>query len=114
MPKPALEFFDISSIEWEPCGGIREGLFMKVLSRNEETGEYTRLLRWEPGDAINEILVHDFWEEIYILQGRILDLGLNQEYTAGMYACRPPGMKHGPAKALESTVMFEVTYYKDC
>jgi hypothetical protein len=111
MAKPEFEFYDTNRVEWEPATGIREGLFIKILSQDPETGAYTRLLRWEPGDEISERLVHDFWEEIYILEGRILDLSNNQEYTAGMYACRPPGMLHGPARALEPTLMFEVTYY---
>jgi hypothetical protein len=32
----------------------------------------------------------------YIVEGSITDLRLNETFTAGMYACRPPGMAHGP------------------
>jgi len=29
-----------------------------------------------------------------------------------MYACRPPGMPHGPWRAPEGCITFEIRYYK--
>ena len=97
MPKPELEFFDPSGIPRQGVGGI-EGLSEQILSRDEVSGDYTRLLRFEPGADTSPMgpQVHDFWEEVWILEGAIFDITLQQNFTAGMYACRPPGMVHGP------------------
>jgi hypothetical protein len=55
-------------------------------------------------------LAHEFWEEIYILSGQITDIRLGQSFSAGEYACRPPGMAHGPWKSETGAVLFEVRY----
>ncbi|HBH58343.1 MAG TPA: hypothetical protein DEQ49_00950, partial [Arthrobacter bacterium] len=46
-----------------------------------------------------ETIAHEYWEEVMILSGELTDLRLGQTFTAGMYACRPPGMKHGPYRS---------------
>ena len=97
MPKPELEFFDPTSIPHQPVGGVR-GLSEQILARDEETGDYTRMLHFEPQTDTSAMgpQSHDFWEEVWIIEGSIHDLTLGQTFTAGMYACRPPGMPHGP------------------
>jgi hypothetical protein len=50
------------------------------------------------------------WEEVYILEGALHDLTLGQTFRKGSYACRPPGMRHGPWLAPEGCVTFEVRY----
>jgi hypothetical protein len=52
--------------------------------------------------------VHDFWEEVYILEGNQWDG--DQFFEKGMYACRPPGMRHGPYRTEGGVVTFEVRY----
>jgi len=37
-------------------------------------------------------------EEVYILEGSQWDG--DQFFKKGMYACRPPGMKHGPYRTI--------------
>jgi hypothetical protein len=56
------------------------------------------------------VVRHDVWEEVWILEGAITDLSLGQTFTAGMYACRPPGMPHGPWISPEGCMTFEVRY----
>ena len=70
------------------------------------------MLRFAPGTDTtpNGVQVHDFWEEVYILEGSFTDLALGEAFTAGMYACRPPGMAHGPWVAPEGCVTFEARY----
>src|SRR3970040_69867 len=75
-------------------GGVGEGISEKGLSRDDSTGDTTRLLRLDPGVESDEIITHDFWEEVIILEGSLIDKRLNKEFTRGMYACRPPGMVH--------------------
>lgn len=113
MAKPEFEFFDVNLIEWTPVAGKAAGMSERILARDEKTGVMTRLLRFAPGTntSPNGVLTHDFWEELMILEGSLRDLTLNQVFTKGMYACRPPGMPHGPWETAEGCVTFEVRYY---
>ena len=109
--KVEREFFDPEQqIGWQPVEGYPDGIYERVLSRDPESGDYTRLLYFSPGIETTERLVHDFWEEVYIAQGYLLDKTLNQKFPAGMYACRPPGMEHGPYSTPEGCVTFEIRY----
>jgi len=113
MPKPELEFFDPTRrLAWTPVPGV-EGLDEIVLSKDEATGDYTRILRFAPGTDTSPLGLqrHEFWEEVWIVSGAIHDLGYDETFTAGMYACRPPGMPHGPWRAPEGCVTFEVRYF---
>ena len=47
---------------------------------------------------------------MYILEGDLTDLRLGETFTAGMYACRPPGMEHGPWTTEAGCLTFEVRY----
>lgn len=111
MPKPELEF-QLPTADWRPAGGDAPGIWEKILARDEATGDYTRLMRFEPGadSSVNGTLTHDFWEEVYIVEGDLTDLRLGETFTAGMYACRPPGMEHGPWRSKEGVLMVELRY----
>lgn len=105
MAKPQLEFFDTELIPWTPVTG-RPGQYEKILSLDPDTGSHTRLLLSQPdladcirafADPPTHALRHeDFSEEVYIIRGTGLNIGGNIHYRAGYYACRPPGMLHGP------------------
>ena len=105
--KAELEFFDVEPLPWESLGG---GLSQRVLSGDKTTGNHTRMLRFDPGTVTPETLTHTFWEEVWIVSGTITDLRLDETFTAGMYACRPPGMPHGPWSSPQGCVTFEVRY----
>ena len=111
MPKPEFEFFDVTQLEATPVAA-QPGLTERVLSRDPETGDYTRLLYFPPGIETSEVQRHDFWEEVWIVEGAIFDISAQQNFTAGMYACRPPGMPHGPWRSPDGCTTFEVRYYK--
>ena len=49
-----------------------------------------------------DIITHTFYEEVYILEGFITDLSVNQTFGKGYYAWRNPQMKHGPYQADEN------------
>lgn len=112
MTKPELEFFAANTIDFTPCAGVVPELTERILAADPTTGHATRILKFEPGTDTtpNGVQVHDFWEEVYILEGSFTDLELGETFTAGMYACRPPGMKHGPWTSDEGCVTFEVRY----
>jgi hypothetical protein len=84
----------------------------KILSRDPDTGDLTRLLRFAPGMQTHETIAHDFWEEVWILEGTVEDTRLGQTFTAGMYACRPPGMLHGPYRSPAGALLFETRYHR--
>jgi hypothetical protein len=111
--KPQLEFTPVDDFSWTPVPGGIPGLTERILARDSRTGVATRMLRFEPGTdtSPNGVVVHDFWEEVYILQGSLHDLSLGRTFAAGTYACRPPGMRHGPWRSDEGCVTFEVRYY---
>jgi ChrR Cupin-like domain len=112
MPKPEIEFCPPDAAWRRPEGSLAEGIDEQILSADADGGSYTRLLRFEPGadSSPNGVQVHDFWEEVYIIEGDITDLRLNETFTDGMYACRPPGMDHGPWKSEEGALMVEFRY----
>jgi hypothetical protein len=113
MPKPEMEFTDTASaFLWQPVPGAPAGLEEKILSRDPEAGDYTRLLRFPPGFRGTEVLTHDFWEEVLILEGSFRDVTLGRTFMPGCYACRPPGMRHGPYECPTGCLAFEIRYYK--
>ncbi len=118
MPKPELEFFRPDHIPWQPVAGSATagvggaGVKEKILSRDEKSGDVTRLVRFDAGVETTETITHDFWEEVWILEGELIDLGKKQTFTAGMYACRPPGMVHGPYRIPKGCTTLEFRYYK--
>lgn len=112
MAKKELEFTSFTNFKSEDLLPVK-GLSSRVISEDEVTGVATRILEFEPGTdtSPNGIQIHDFWEELIIIEGSIIDLELNEEFTAGMVACRPPGMKHGPWESPNGCKIFEVRYY---
>jgi hypothetical protein len=112
MAKPEHEFFPITDVGWTAVPGQAAGLRERILAHDPDGHVATRVLRFEPGcdTSPNGVQIHDFWEEVYILEGSIHDLALNQTFSAGEYACRPPGMRHGPWTSKDGCLTFEVRY----
>jgi len=116
MPKPELEFFAPDHLPWQPVAGSATGgaggpgVEEKILARDPASGDVTRLLRLAAGVETRETITHDFWEEVWILEGELVDLGKKQTFTAGMYACRPPGMVHGPYRVPRGCTTLELRY----
>jgi hypothetical protein len=107
--KPALEFFPVESLEWV---AVSPGVWERVLAQDPENDTLTRILRWEPGldTSAQGIARHDYVEEVLILAGSMHDLTLDRTFSAGDYACRPPGMEHGPWTSAEGCEMLEVRH----
>jgi anti-sigma factor ChrR (cupin superfamily) len=111
MAKKEQEIHETDSIPWKPVPGC-PGVFEKVLNEDPETGSVTRLLKYEPGTRTNEILVHDFFEEIYVVEGSFVDTRTNLTFKKGYYGYRHPGMVHGPYYSEEGFITFEVRNYE--
>jgi ChrR Cupin-like domain len=112
MAKLEREFFSVESVDFTVCPGGDPKITERVLAADAENGVATRILRYDPGADSTPmgVQIHDFWEEVYILEGSFTDLTLNQTFSAGMYACRPPGMPHGPWRSSEGVLTFEARY----
>lgn len=107
--KSPTGFIDPDLIEWSPEAGI-PGLYAKTLAKDDVTRSYTRLLKFLPGTNTSQAGVqsHNHLEELWLVEGSILDLTLDQNFTAGMYANRLYGMEHGPWVAPGGAVTFEL------
>jgi hypothetical protein len=65
-----------------------------------------------------ETIVHDHWEEVYLMSGDLIvgndTAGKGGEpFEAPTYACRPPGVYHGPFKSDRGCMLFEIHYYDE-
>jgi len=95
-------------LPWTPVEGAADA-YEKVLSFDPETGSHTRLLKALPGATIGQVLVHDFWEETYILEGGWWE---GEAYQGpGTYTCLPPGTPHGPYRTETGYLCLEHRYY---
>ena len=120
--KPHIEFLPVSTQEgWERPAGYPEGFEQLILASDideeAKTGSRSRLLRLHPGAFSTVPFVHDHWEEVFVVEG---DLRVGNDaqgrdgesFMAPTYACRPPGVHHGPFASDEGCVLFEMHYYK--
>jgi hypothetical protein len=112
--KTELEFFDTETVPWSPMT-LRPGVSERILARDPARGLLTRMVRWDPGLDTSSAgpVAHDYFEEVLILSGSMHDLRLQQTFSAGHYACRPPGMVHGPWTTADGCVMLEIQYPGD-
>jgi hypothetical protein len=101
--------------EWkevgEERGGPIKGIKEKLLAVDPETGTYTRMVIFEPGFKFDKVLNHPFWEELYVLEGHMIDYATDTLYTKGFYALRPPGVDHGPFGTELGCTLLEIVYY---
>ncbi len=124
IDKEHLEFFavDMGQEGWHTPPGYPDGIEQKILAghldEEGKTGNRTRLLRFAPGVYTTAPFVHDYWEEVYLVEGD-LTVGNDAEgkggtpYAPHTYACRPPGAYHGPFRSEGGCVLLEMHYYDD-
>lgn len=101
---------------YAPGGGVDEKVLSGSLDPANKRGSRTRLLRFQPGVFTKKPFVHDYWEEVFLLQGDLTvgndDAGEGGEpFSAFTYACRPPGVHHGPFKSNGGCLLLEMHYY---
>lgn len=125
ISKRHREFFaiapDAASTEWTPVasggGRIQELLLADNLDPASRTGSRTRLARWSAGALIGQPVIHDFHEEVFIVEGELV-VGCDAQGEGGerfgpyTFACRPPGVWHGPFASPQGCVMLEFQYYE--
>jgi hypothetical protein len=96
--------------------GIKEKILSGELDENSKRGSRTRFLRFEPGVFTTKPFVHEYWEEVYLLSGELIvgndEQGENgTRFHQNTYACRPPGVFHGPFKSETGCLLLEFHYY---
>jgi hypothetical protein len=121
--KPHLEFhaIDLES-GWETPPGYPAAIQQKILASDideaRKRGGRTRLLRFGRGAFTTVPFVHDHWEEVFLLSGD-LSVGTDangkggERFSAPTYACRPPGVLHGPFRSDEGCLLYEIHYYDE-
>ena len=109
MPKPGIEFTPVASVPKEGPST----LVSQVLSKDAASGDSTVLLTHAPGTSWGgPVCKHEYWEECYIIEGRMFDETLGKWFEAGCYCCRPPGMLHGPYRADEQAGVKEICFLR--
>ena len=119
--KSPIPFHEIEyDTGWTPVPGGAQGVEQKMLSgaldEEAKVGVRTRLIRFQPGTVAPDVFVHDYWEEVYLISGTLVN-GCDatgqggKPFTAPAYACRPPGTEHGPFTSAEGCIFFEIQYY---
>ena len=85
-------------MEWQspgPVGEVPEGILIKVMRVDAETGDWSWVASCIPGWQSRESETHPTVEECLMLRGDIL-CGDRGGMTAGSYFWRPAMVRHGP------------------
>lgn len=114
LDKPAVPCHGLDLDKgWEPAPGAAPGIEQKLLSGSLDeangVGARTRLIRFLPGTENAAQFVHEYWEEVYLIEGELEIAG--ELFLPPSYACRPPGTPHGPFKSETGCLFFEIQYY---
>jgi hypothetical protein len=105
---------------WVTLAGYPSGIQQKILSgaldEQARRGSRTRFLRFQPGVFTTKPFVHEYWEEVYLVSGDLIvgndEYGRNgTSFQPNTYACRPPGVHHGPFKSETGCLLLEIHYY---
>lgn len=121
--KPHLEFIQLDMDDgWATPEGYPAGIKQKTLAddidEDAKTGSRTRLLKFDAGVYTTVPFWHDHWEEVFLVSGDLIvgndaDGNGGEAFTAPTYACRPPGVHHGPFKSEAGCLLYEIHYYDE-
>ena len=121
--KSHLEFLALEMDSgWETPPGYPDGIEQKIISGrlddDKKCGIRTRLLRFKPEARTTEAFVHEYWEEVLLISGDLIVSSADSEvsdetFEPYTYACRPPGVHHGPFRSEGGCLLVEVHYYED-
>ena len=107
---------------WDTPVGYPAGIQQKILAgsldEKNRSGTRSRLLRFAPGVYTTVPFVHEYWEEVYLVSGDLI-VGNDangrggERFQPNTYACRPPGVYHGPFKSETGCLLFELHYFAE-
>lgn len=112
---PLLGMKPVRDEDWIDLPGF-PGLKQVILSGNldeaKHSGRRLRLVRFSPGMKTGVTLVHDYYEETYLVSGSLHVLGKpDTKIAAPAFVLRQPGTKHGPFGSEGGCVMLEIHYF---
>ncbi len=121
--KQHLEFLPVDlKTGFETPSGYPKGFGQKILSgaldEKNKKGTRTRLLRIEAGAFSTVPFIHEYWEEVFLVSGD-LRVGNDakgkggEKFVAPTYACRPPGVYHGPFTSDKGCLLLEIHYFDE-
>ncbi len=105
---------------WTLLPGYPPSIQEKILTNNfhEEAGKghKTRLLRFQPGAFTTKPFKHDYWEEVLLISGDLevadsQSQSHKESFAPFTYACRPPGIDHGPFRSVTGCLLYEIHYF---
>jgi hypothetical protein len=106
-------FARLADAQWKDLPGfpgIQQCTLVDDFDEKSRRGRRTRLVRFAPGARTESTLVHEYWEEAYLLEGELHFSGA-PVVAAPAFRCRPPGTPHGPYHAPRGCVMLESHYW---
>lgn len=101
---------------YDPESGALEKILSGELDTENNKGSRTRLLKFPAGFFSSKPIVHDYWEEVFLVSG---DLTVGNDATGNggtpfsgyTYAVRPPDAWHGPFKSENGCLLLEIHYF---
>jgi ChrR-like protein with cupin domain len=102
---------------WQRLAGFPEGIEVKMLADDLDEalacGARTRLVRVAAGVRTQEVLMHPYWEEVFLLSGDFthVDEAAQRTVQGPSYSRRPPGTRHGPFVTSGGCMLLEVQYF---
>ena len=111
------EFYPTDAVSSQQWHTFEPGITELVLNYDSRTGRRTIFQKWEPGAQNATTSLHDYCEEIILLEGDVrvipgrgtaegkLDGGV-EWWSKGAYAFRKPQMLHGPFESKSGCLMF--------
>lgn len=96
--------------------GFSEKILAGSLDEKNKVGNRTRLLRIEPGAFSTQPFVHEYWEEVFLVEGDLVcgsdaEGKGGEQFTGPTYCVRPPGVYHGPFASRTGCLLLETHYF---
>jgi hypothetical protein len=104
-----FEFHEATSLPtrtWFEKESLGSKIEEMILNEDTTAGRRTLLQRHQPGSLDSKESLHDYIEEIFIVEGDLGDKRTGLTYQKGYYAFRKPGMVHGPFFSKTGCLMF--------
>jgi len=101
---------------YDASSGALEKILSGSLDTDRKQGSRTRLLKFPANFHTSKPIVHDYWEEVFLVSGD-MTVGNDEQGEGGTpfsgytYAVRPPGAWHGPFKSKGGCLLLEIHYY---
>lgn len=96
---------------WHSLDGTDGMIEQVTLTKDDKTGDYTRLTRFKAGADTTAFGCHhhSYPEEIFIVSGRLYDQCNDVWLEQGHYASRLPGERHGPFLCEQECIVLEIS-----